>query len=321
MSDAFVTWLDATVIRDDDLFLSAVVSFGSFGMIHAVVFKAEPLYLLEMFVKQFDFTQVVHAASTLDVSSLGLPDGAALPFHFEVVLNPYKRQAGAGGAFVRALYKRPFVAPGPSPLPTDGASIRGRDLVSIAGLFSDIAPGGILGDVLQSQLMASVAPTAPATILATPGIQFGDSQPTSGGTSVEISLSLDRVGDALEAIWSVTDSQPFGAPIALRYIKASEALLAPTCFSPITCAIEMPGVDAASARTAHQAIGSALDAAGIPHTFHWGQQSPFTSTSVVAGFGQDRVNRWLTARHNFLKTSAGRRMFSNDVLDACGLSL
>ncbi len=321
VSDAFVEWLGATLVRDDDLFLSAVVGFGSFGLIHAVAFVAEPLYLLELFVKQFDFTQVIHAASTLDVSTLGLPDGQTLPFHFEVVLNPYKRQTGGGGAFVRVLYKRPFVPPGPTPPPTDGTSIRGRDLVSIAGLFSDVAPGGIIGDVLQGQLQDSMPPTAPGTILTTPGMQFGDSQPTGGGTSMELGVSLDRVGDTLQAIWSVTDSQPFGAPVALRYVKGSEALLALTCFSPITCTMEMPGVDAATARAAHVAIRSALDAASVPHTFHWGQDSPFTYASIVAGWGQGRVNRWLAARHGFLKTAAGRRMFSNDVLDACGLSL
>lgn len=320
MSADFVSWLGATPIRDDDLFLSAVVGFGSFGLIHAVLFKAEPMYQLELFVKQFDFTQVIHAASTLDVTGLGLPDGASLPFHFEVVLNPYKRQAGAGGAFVRALYKRPFVAPGPSPSPTDGASIRARDLVSMAGLFSDVAPGGLLADFLQGQLLGSLAPTAPNTIMGTPGILFGDSPPTSGGTSVEVGLPLTRVGDALQAIWSVTDAKPFGAPMALRYVKASDALLAFTCFSPITCTIEMPGVDSPGARAAHTAIWAALDSAGVPHTFHWGQQAPFTFNTVVAGFGLGRVNRWLAARHGFLKTTAGRRMFSNDVLDSCGLA-
>jgi hypothetical protein len=321
MSQAFVNGLGAALIRDDDLFLSAVVGFGSFGLIHAVLLQAEPLYLLELFIKQYDFSQVLHAALTLDMSALGLPDGATLPFHFEVDINPYKRQAGGGGAIVRAIYKRTFVPPMPAPPPTQGGSIRSADLVSLAGTFSDIAPGGLIGDILQGQMLSAAQPTAPGTIVTIPGLQFGDTQPTGGGTSVELGVPLDRLGDALDAIWSVTDVQPFGAPVALRYVKASEALLAFTCFTPLTCTIEMPGIDSATARAAHAAIWTALDTGGIPHTFHWGQQAPFTNTSVVNGFGLGRVNRWLAARHNFLKTAAGRRMFSNDVLDACGLSL
>jgi len=320
MSDTFLAWLGAKLIRDDDLFLSAVVGFGSLGLIHGVVFKAEPLYVLELFVRQFDYQQVVAAATTLDMRGLGLPGGDAVPFHFEVVFNPYKRGAGQGGAFVRVLNKRPYVAPGPSVLPTDGTSIHGRDLVSIAGVFSEVLPGFALGDFLQSQLMASVTPTAPKTVSALPGVAFGDSQPTGGGTSVEIGIPINRIADALNAIWAVTDAHPFGAPIALRYVKSSDALLAFTYFPPITCTIEMPGVDSAAARSAHQAIFSALSAAKIPHAFHWGQQAPKDFQTVVSGFGQGRVNRWLAARHNFLKTAAGRRLFSNDLLDACGLS-
>ncbi|HYQ31139.1 MAG TPA: FAD-binding protein [Polyangiaceae bacterium] len=320
MSDAFVDWLGAQLIRDDDLFLSAVVGFGSFGVIHGVVFKAEPLYVLELFVQQLDYQRVLQAATTLDMRGLGLPDGDALPFHFEVVFNPYKRGAGQGGAFVRVLNKRPFVAPGPSVLPTDGASLHGRDLVSIAGVFSGMLPGPALGDFLQGQLLSSVTPTAPRSVPALPGVAFGDSQPTGGGTSVELGIPINRIADALNAIWAVTDVHPFGAPVALRYVKSSDALLAFSHFPPITCTIEMPGVDSAAARIAHQAIFAAFKAASIPHSFHWGQQAPEDPQTVVASFGRARVDRWLAARRMFLKSAAARHMFSNDLLTACGLS-
>lgn len=320
MSDRFVSWLGATLIRDDDLFHSAVVGFGSFGLIHGVAFKAEPLYVLEMFVEQLDYERVVPAVTTLDMRGLGLPDGDALPFHFEVLFNPYKRGSGQKGAFLRVMYKRPYVAPGPRLATTHGASINGRDLVSIAGVFSGVLPGATVGDFLQTQLQETVTPTAPVTVPMLPGVAFGDCEPTGGGTSLEIGIPINRIAEALNLVWSVTDSHPFGAPVAVRYVKASEALLAFTYFPPLTCTIEMPGVDSSAARTAHQALFAAFNAAGIPHTFHWGQHLPQDAQSVVAGYGQARVDRWLAARRSFLKTAAGRRMFSNDLLDACGLS-
>ena len=46
-SDQFIKWLDAEVIRDDHMFNAAVVSFGSFGVIHGVVIETEPIFLLE----------------------------------------------------------------------------------------------------------------------------------------------------------------------------------------------------------------------------------------------------------------------------------
>ena len=317
MTQAFADWLGAEFKRDEELFLSALVGFGSFGLIHAVMFKAEPLYLLELFIKQFDFDAVVNACKR-DPRHLGLPDGDAMPFHFEVVINPYRRKAGEGGAFIRAMYKRALTGPVPTPPPTDGFTILSRDLVSIAGHFSDAIPGAVPG-LLQSQLSQSLRPTAPGTIVATPGVQFGDSQPTNGGTSIEIGVPVDRALDAVNAIFTVTDKHTFGAPVALRFVRASDAILAFTCHSPTTCTIEMPGIDSQLARDAHLLIYGALAQQNIPATYHWGQCGPYDNASIMAGYGENRVNRWLAARRAFLSPE-GRRMFSNALLDGCGLA-
>ena len=48
-SDEFIKWLGAEPIKDDDIFNSAVVSFGSFGFIHGMLIETEPVFLLEQF--------------------------------------------------------------------------------------------------------------------------------------------------------------------------------------------------------------------------------------------------------------------------------
>ena len=82
----------------------------------------------------------------------------------------------------------------------------------------------------------------------------------------------------------------------------------------------MPGIDSETARAAHPLIFRALSDAGIPATYHWGQQGPYTMSSIVKGYGANRVDRWLAARRAFLSPSA-RVTFSNPMLEACGLSL
>src|SRR2546421_6534637 len=111
---------DPPVVRDTSLFRAALVGVGTFGFIHAVVFEADPIYLLERTIRVFDLDAVRPALDTLDVGGLGLPDGAALPFHFEVVVNPYAAGAGQRGARVRFMYKRPY-APQAHPAPGGGA--------------------------------------------------------------------------------------------------------------------------------------------------------------------------------------------------------
>lgn len=321
LTKAYANWLGAELIdtADDDLFNAALVSFGSFGLIHAVFLEVEPLYLLELCNRQFDFEDVWQATLGHDISNLNLPATANVPYHIEFVFNPYRRANGQQGAFVRVLYKQAYNSGDTLPvLPINGGkTLRAEDLVSAIAIGSDIAPGAIAG-ILQGQLLSNVSPTE-NSIVGTPGQHFGDSSPTNGGTSIEIGVPKNRLADALTAIFSVTDKSPFGAPVAVRYVKASNALLAFTHFAPLTCAIEMPGIDASRATVGHQQIEQALRAKNVPHTYHWGQALPLNPQHVIDGFGEDRVKRWLKARNGFL-TPAQRRMFSNKVTDACGLS-
>jgi hypothetical protein len=319
VSAKFCEWLDgASLVLDDDAFRAAVVSFGSFGLIHGMLFEVEPIYLLERHVRQYDYLDVVHAAQTLDLSGLGLPRSGEPPFHFEIVINPYKLLEGQKGAFVRVLYKRPAGPELPAPHFSETRLQNSEDLVSIAGFFADVAPA-VIPNFLQSELSDALDLTPPGGVLGTHGQQFGDSSPTGGGASTEIGVPLDRVGEALGIVLGAAGEAPFGAPLALRYVKSSDALLGFTCFSPITCTFEIPGVDAARTREGHRRIWQALAASGLPHTYHWGQALPQNPDWPVAGFGEVRVRQWLDARRKFL-SAAGRSMFQNAMLSRCGLA-
>lgn len=321
LTKAYADWLGAELVEspDDDLFNAALVSFGSFGLIHAVFLEVDQLYLLEMCNRQFDVDDAWQSILRHDVSKLGLPATTNPAHHIEFVLNPYRRAKGQRGAFLRVLYREPYKLGSPLPvLPISGGkTLRAHDLVSAIAVGSDLAPGAIPG-ILQDQLLSAYTPTH-ESVVGTPGQHFGDSSPTNGGTSIEIGVPLERLADALTAILSVTDANPFGAPLSVRYVKASNALLAFTHFAPLSCAIEMPGIDAARATTGHTKIEQALRARNVPHTYHWGQALPLNPQQVIDGFGQARVNRWQAARRAFL-TPSQRKQFSNNVTDACGLS-
>src|SRR4030095_2312622 len=102
----------------------------------------------------------------------GLKEGATLPFHFEIVLNPYRPRVRERGAFVRVLYQRPAPATLPPAHFSEGQLIRSEDLVSIVGFFSDAAPAAI-SPLLQSELEESLKETPPEGILGTHSQQFG----------------------------------------------------------------------------------------------------------------------------------------------------
>ncbi|HET8936336.1 MAG TPA: FAD-binding protein [Polyangiales bacterium] len=320
VTQAYCTWLGAELRQDDALFDAALVSFGSFGIVHAVIFEASPLYLLRLCAKQLDYTDIAHAAASHDISKLQLLTGAGDPYHIEFVINPYLRGAGQKGAFVRVYYEQAHKTGDALPVIalTGATSLRGRDLVGAISFGAELAPG-VIPSTLQSQL-ADIVPTAlDGEFIGTPGQCFSDSLRTGGGTSLELGVPLERVGDALAAVFAVTDVHTFGAPVALRYVRASQALLAFTHFAPITCTIELPGIDAPRSREAHRLLEIELVKRAVPHTYHWGQVMPLNHKVVRAGFGDARVDAWLEARRGFL-SEAGRKLFSNDMLDALGLA-
>ncbi|OQX67080.1 MAG: hypothetical protein B6A08_17090 [Sorangiineae bacterium NIC37A_2] len=314
----FADYLGAELREDDELFSAAVVGLGSFGLIHAVLLEAVPMFGLGRWVKQVDFPSVQNAIYNFDPKGLGLPSGDKLPWHFEVVVNPYLRGPGQRGAFIRVYDK--FVIKAGDPLPRipvgPGGLENSRDLVTIGGLFTDAVPDLIPG-ALQGQIENSLRSTGGAVIRGTPGGQFNDSQPTNGGTSMELGVAAEDVRATAEAIFQVTDQHVFGAPVAFRWVKGSHQTLSFSRFTPLTCHIEMPGIDSSRTRNGYQMIWQALDRAGIRYTCHWGQALPASPAWVKRAFGT-RVERWLAARRAFLSPE-GRRTFSNDLLDSYGL--
>jgi len=110
VTENFCQWLDkAYLIESDDMFNAALVSFGSFGLIHGLLLEAENKYKLKFKSCQIDYDEVKDILSSLDVAKLGMADeDGSLPFHFEVSINPYRKKSGEGGAFIKTFLKVPL---------------------------------------------------------------------------------------------------------------------------------------------------------------------------------------------------------------------
>jgi len=311
---AFLAALGARLLRDDRLFNAASVGFGSFGLGHAMLVEAVPIFLLERHVRRYDYDDVRAAIRTLDVSRLGLPGGGALPFHFEVVVNPYATARGRRGAYVRFMYQRPFrpITTSPGPVVTTGA---GDDLLGVMSALSDVTPSVI--PIAVEELLDRMVP-ATTGVLGTPGQTFGTTDIRGPVLSTELGVALQQVEAAVDAIVEVARRNPFGGVIALRYVKASDALLAHAPFAT-TCTIELPAVGSKRTAEGLRRVWAALDRANIPYALHWGQVHNYTIHRLRAVFGA-RLDDWLAARRQFLPSAAGRRMFSNAMLDQVGLS-
>lgn len=317
ISAAFCANIGAELIRDDALFEAALVSFGSFGVIHAVVFQAEPLFTLERHVRRHDYDLCLAAITDLDMYGLRLPDGNSVPFHFEVVVDPYALGRDKQGARVRCMYKRPF-APAPAGAATLVVTRDGDDVVSLVAGLTDLLPGAIAG-ALPGLIDGGVPATPPEGERGTHSQIFNETILRGPVLSTELGVALADADRAVRVIAGVAGDFPFAGMIALRFVKASRATLAFTRFRDTTCTIELPMAGSPRSREALERIWAALDAAGITYTLHWGQCLPASGAWVRKAHGA-AVDAWLAARARLLPTPAGRRMFANELLERYGLA-
>ena len=110
---SFAEKLQTELVQDDDLFNAALVSFGNFGFIHAVLVETEDVFLLETYMQRMPYDATLkNLMETLDFSNAQLPCGNERPFHFEVRLNPYDMDRGASvSTFYKLAYRNQYQRP------------------------------------------------------------------------------------------------------------------------------------------------------------------------------------------------------------------
>jgi FAD binding domain len=314
VSAAFCERLGATLLRDDHLFRAAVVSFGSFGILHAVLFEAAPGYLLEVHRRRFDWPQVAAAATTLDISALGFKYPEVEPFHVDMAVNPFRSGKGGQGAVVTVMYKRRFQRLAQR-ITSDVTMVPGVDLLAVSGKLANVAPATIphgVNAMFDSMMKATERPP-----LGTHGQVFPCTPMAGKSLSTEIGVDIHNARAAVEVLIATARKYPFPGLFGLRYVQRSDAYLAFTKFDT-TCTIEVTGAGGGDRTQGfYDRAWAALDAAKIPYTQHWGKINNTTGDNIRERWGS-AVDDWLRARRTLL-SPAGRTMFANDLLTNCEL--
>jgi len=332
VTDEFVAALGETAIRDDEMFNAAIVSFGSFGIIHGMLLETEPLFLLQEF--RFDniaYTQALtDAIGNVDKDALrallpGMPEESDTMklYHLEININPFsfEKDNPAKGIYVRTFYKVPCPAdyvPNHDPLPS--TTPYGEDLNGIISQVLDaVGPavdskiiGPLVNGFFKSVLRA--ATPEPKTI----GEIFRVSRFRGQIASAAFAVDVKEIPAVLDAILAVNAAQPFAGGIAFRFVKGTQAKIGFTKFAT-TCVVEMDGVDADVTRSFFTAVWTKLESLSLPYTLHWGKLNFILNEQRVQNmYGADKVNSWKKCRETLLD-AATRAVFTNGFMQQCGL--
>lgn len=326
MSNKWGELLDVDdIIRDDDVFNAALVSFGSFGFIHGVMIETEPLFLLEeRRVGNIPYNDALKKAmSQLDFSGLkleGAGPGKEL-YHFEILFNVHRFEIDnpEKGAFLKYMFKKPYNESEIDLLPSEKFKY-GDDLLGIISAFMDaFSPitNMLIAPLVNALFKDAFKPRKPQT--GTIGQIFGFTKFRGQVTSAAIGLTIEDSPRAVELVIEVNKKRRFPGGLALRYVKGTRATLGFTRF-PKTCVLEMDGLDNDASHKFFNAVWERLEKEKIPYTIHWGKiNTNLNETRVKRMYGEERVNKWIQAR-NSLMTIQAKKVFTNQFMEKCGLA-
>lgn len=318
----------AKLITDDKLFYSAVVSFGSFGVIHGYIVEALTLFMFETYCTRIDYDNAEavyqhlknfrHSASDNLKSFLtdfGLPFDQD-PYHLDIIVNPY---ASSKNSYLRVMYKKKLDQNKLSPPPGGSSTRVGDDIISLIGMMSDSASAVV--PVIVNGLFGSVAEEQ-SGYTQTPKNIFGDStiyRPKGGSASTELGVPIDKAEQAVRTVMRIANQSNFAGLIGVRFVRNSKATVAFTRFSPLTCTIELPGLNSLNTQNFYLKVFKGMDDLNIPFTLHWGQEGDYSRSRLTSMYG-NKLTEWIEERNKFLPDPMQRYMFSNDFMKRCGLS-
>ena len=329
VTDAWCTAIGARLVRDDDIFAAAIVSFGTMGLVHGYLIQAEPMYLLRGGEFRAASLAALYAGITrngdvaeIDLPAEVLPGGSDGLAHLSVTIDPNP----AGDACVISAFYSDGPAPDYTPnfAPAANPEVGDDALLDIAALMNGIGVLNFLTDPLvktqAAALLVKQAPLGNPSRSAALGEFFPRIHFPMGGISTEIGVDVNDLGKAVPTIIAAIRARPHAYPgiVSLRFVRGSSQILAFTRF-PVTCTIELPIANTDQSLPLFQGVWQALETAGVTYTLHWGQGSQLTPEKVIQMYGEDAVTRWKNARASLLGPSS-KNTFRNVLSDAAGLT-
>ena len=327
LNDDFGKSIKSKVIRDDRLFNAALVSLGSFGVIHGVVVEAEDIFLLKRYVKKINRADAMQIAQSMDFTNATFQikeeiqsDGTVnRPYHYKLYINPYNP---AEDFVTEIIYKKPYRTNYPNPIPFIKNSIF-KDIPTWIANFA-AKHKRIIPKIVEA-LRSEAFPTIDDNIEGTLGEIFWDTSQSSAAFGCGFGIDKSDTPRAVELfIKLMNEKGPIPGILSTRYVKASEATLAFTKF-PTTCILEVDGIpwkgnqDMITLEDFLIEVIKAFKDNNINFTLHWGKNAPWSFPNLVDIMYGKSDDEWKDMRSVLLSKQMAD-MFSNDFLNTVKLS-
>jgi hypothetical protein len=311
----FATKIGADLIRDDDIFNAALVSFGTFGIIAAVAVETAPIY-------QLDFPAIAdihHDDLKTKLKEFGAADPVDL-YHYEFIFDPHSHDKMAMEA---AAPRVPFQPGIPTPQPRwiirdKNGYAPGINILRVLGLFRFLPPrlpSGI--EFKQYRKLALLN-----GVRGTPGQLYTSSiYYLEGYTESAFGVSVRDAPETIDICSEVAREMRLPSISQVRLVHRSGATLGFTQHEPKTAVFEFGLIMGDSFPEFEQRMDAALRAARIRFTMHWSKNSGLDPQKLDYMYGAAKIASWKGARRAVFGNDATlMKMFETDAMVRAGLA-
>ena len=315
LNDQFVADLSADVIRDDDVFEAAQVSFGSFGIIAAVAVETDPIYHLK-FPPAGRVTQVELGKTLGRLARVKNSDTTA-PYHYEFVFNPYNRKVILEAAATRVAFGGDLPTPKPR-WQVGGNGLAPGDHLPAAALRWLPFPKKITKFQFDWYLKNALL----EKVTGTPGQLFSATLSHFEGTvESAFAVSISDANNVVDISSDMVEKLRIPSISQVRIVHPTGSMLGFTRHKQKTAVFEFAMANDSDFPKFEQTLRSELSRAGIKYTFHWSKNSGLDQAEIVKMYGAKTVGKWRAARDRvFDNDDSLKKTFNNPHLERGGLN-
>ena len=315
LNDEFAGKIGADLIRDDEIFNAAVVSFGTFGIIAAVAVETAPIY-------QLDFPAVRNIHHD-DLKTKLTEFGNAVPadlYHYEFIFDPHTRKQMAMEAGApRVPFERGHPTPSPRWIVRDkNGYAPGINIVRVLSLFRFLPPRILTGIQFQQYRKLALL----NAIRGSPGQLYTSSiYYLEGYTESAFGVSVKDAPEVIDICSEVAQQMRLPSISQVRLVHRSEATLGFTQHEPKTAVFEVGFIKDKRFAEFDRRMDAALQDAGIRYAMHWSKNSGIDRQQLDYMYGAGKIASWKAARRSVFGNDATlMKMFETDAMVRAGLA-
>jgi FAD binding domain len=316
LNQDFAAKIGAELIRDDDIFNAAVVSFGTFGIIAAVAVETAPVY-------QLDFPpigDIHHDDLKAKLTEFGNADPADL-YHYEFIFDPHTRKQMAMEAGAPRV---PFEPGHPTPQPRwivrdKNGYAPGVNILRALGGVLRLLPPRFTTSIQFKQYRKLALLDG---VRGTPGQLYTSSiYYLEGYVESAFGVSVRDAPETIDICSEVAREMRLPSISQVRLVHRSEATLGFTQHEPKTAVFEVGLINDDTFPEFERRLDAAFRKAGIRYTAHWSKNSGIDPQKLEYMYGAQRIASWKAARREvFAGDATLMKMFEHDAMVDAGLA-